>query len=317
MIIIKVDPDKPEREKIEKAAEIIKRGGLVAFPTETVYGLGADALNEKAVKKIFEAKGRSARNPLIVHVSSKEQVYKIAHVNETAEMLMDKFFPGPLALVLKKKGIVPDITTAGMDKVAVRMPDHAVALMLIELSKTPLAAPSANVSGKLSPTKPEHVLEDLGDKIDALIDGGEVKIGIESTVLDLTLKPPKILRLGAITPEMLEKAGVKVEIKEIRSFLHYRTEAKLRIAEARQIPQLVRELKNKGLRVGVASITASCEADEVVRLGKTLEEVAKNLFSVLRELEKKVDVIVVERVEEKGLGRAIMRKLEEAYLASK
>lgn len=201
----------PTDHGLKKAAEIIKRGGLVAFPTETVYGLGGDALNPDSVRKIFEAKKRPPDNPLIVHVSSTDVVYTIAEVDEVAERLMKHFFPGPLTLVMKKKRIVPDITTGGLDKVAVRMPDHEIALRLIEFSETPLAAPSANTAGKPSPTKPEHVIEDLGGRIDAIVDGGEVQIGIESTVLDTTTTPPRILRPGAISVEELEKY-VEIEL---------------------------------------------------------------------------------------------------------
>ncbi|AEA47267.1 L-threonylcarbamoyladenylate synthase [Archaeoglobus veneficus] len=313
MIVIRVDPVNPERGKIARAAEIIKKGGLVAFPTETVYGLGGDALNENAVRRIFEAKERPPRNPLIVHVSSVEQVYRIAEVNEVAEKLMGEFFPGPLALVLKKKDVVPDITTAGMKKVAVRMPDHKVALTLIELSETPIAAPSANISGRPSPTKAEHVIEDLAGRIDAILDAGEVKIGIESTVLDVTSKPAKILRLGAITPEMLVERGIEVEVIDTRPFRHYQTKAKLYVVNAENLAEFVGSLREKGVKVGVARITAECDADRIVELGKSIEDVAKNLFSALRELDRSgVDIIVVEAVERKGLGKVIMSKLEEA-----
>ncbi len=311
--VIKVNSERPERERVEEAARIIRKGGLVAFPTETVYGLGADAMNERAVRRIFEVKGRPAKNPLIVHVSNKQQVYEIAQVNGIAEKLMETFFPGPLALVIDKKDI-PDIVTAGTGGVAVRMPDHPVALMLIELANTPLVAPSANISGRLSPTKAEHVIEDLGDRIDAIIDGGEVKIGIESTVLDVRSKPAKILRMGAVTPEMLEKAGIEVEVVDTRPFGHYRTKARLYVAKPNEMEVMVEEFSRKGLKVGAACITTRCDAEKVVWLGRSMEEVAKNLFSALRELEKSVDVIVVEEVERKGLGRAIMKKLEEAIL---
>jgi len=316
MKVIRVNPERPEKDRIEEAAEIIRKGGLVAFPTETVYGLGADALNEKAVMRIFEVKSRPAKNPLIVHVSSKRQVYEIAHVNNVAEKLMQVFFPGPLTIVMKKKK-VPEIVTAGMDKVAVRMPNHPVALMLIELANSPLVAPSANISGKLSPTKAEHVIEDLGDRIDAVIDGGEVKIGIESTVLDVTVKPARILRMGAITQEMIESTGIEVEVVDAGLFDHYRTKVKLYVTKPDEMEKLIEGFRKKGLKVGTAYITTRCDADKVVRLGRSVEEVARNLFSALRELEKSVDVIVVEEVERRGLGRVIMRKLEEAYLASK
>ncbi len=188
--IIKINPKNPEISKIRMVSGILRSGGLVAFPTETVYGLGANALNASEVKKIFQAKGRPADNPLIVHIANKNDVYKLAaEVPESAKKLMDTLWPGPLTIILKKSKLVPRITTGGRDTVAIRMPANKIALALIREAKIPIAAPSANLFGKPSPTKAEHVIEDLGKKVNIIIDGGETKIGLESTIIDLTTTP--------------------------------------------------------------------------------------------------------------------------------
>jgi len=206
-IILKIRKDNPEKALVKQAAIIIQEGRLVAFPTETVYGLGADAFNAEAVKKIFEAKGRPANKALIAHIADKKDIYRLAkEVPKEAELLMKKFWPGPLTLVLKKSKIVPDITSAGMDTIAIRMPAHKVALALIKEAKTPIAAPSANLSGEPSPTDAEQVIENLSGRIDVIIDSGKTDIGISSTVLDMTVNPPKILRQGALSKEEIEKA---------------------------------------------------------------------------------------------------------------
>lgn len=191
---------------IERASEILRQGGLVAFPTETVYGLGADALNEDASAKIYAAKGRPSDNPLIVHIADTKAVYELAEsVPEKAVMLMEAFWPGPLTIILNKKKIVPDGTTGGLDTVAIRMPSHPVAMKLIKESGVYIAAPSANTSGRPSPTLAEHVIEDMNGRIDMILDGGAVGIGIESTIVDLTGETPTILRPGYITKKMLEE----------------------------------------------------------------------------------------------------------------
>ncbi|MBR6809258.1 MAG: threonylcarbamoyl-AMP synthase [Clostridia bacterium] len=188
---------------IEQAAALLRQGRLVAFPTETVYGLGADALNEEAVAAIFAAKGRPGDNPLIVHVAEKSQLDELCEVTADAEKLMDAFWPGPLTILLKKKPAVPDITTAGLPSVAVRCPDHPVALALLRESRVPVAAPSANRSGRPSPTTAQHVLEDMDGRIAMILQGGDCRVGVESTVLDMTKEVPCILRPGAVTREMV------------------------------------------------------------------------------------------------------------------
>lgn len=204
-VILKIRKENPENALVKQAAIIIQEGGLVAFPTETVYGLGADALNAKAVEKIFEAKGRPANKGLIAHIADIKDVYKLAkEVPKEAELLMKKFWPGPLTIVLKKSKIVPDVTSGGMDTIAIRMPAHKVALALIKEAKTPIAAPSANMSGMPSPTDAEQVIETMQGKIDVIIDSGKTYIGVASTVLDMTVNPPRILRQGALSKEEIE-----------------------------------------------------------------------------------------------------------------
>ena len=197
-------------DKICDAAKCLKSGGLVAFPTETVYGLGADALNPEASKKIYAAKGRPSDNPLIVHIADIDALEKLAYTNEKAYTLAHAFWPGPLTIILPKKDIVPKETTGGLDTVAIRMPSHPAALSLIRQSGVYVAAPSANISGRPSPTKAEHVIEDMDGRIDYIIDGGSVGIGIESTIVDLSGKKPMILRPGFITKKMLEEMIGKV-----------------------------------------------------------------------------------------------------------
>ena len=208
MMTITAKPNKwnPEPEIISRAAEIIRAGGLVAFPTETVYGLGADALNPEAVRKIYEAKGRPSDNPLILHVSNVAQVRELVYVNDAAEVLMKTFWPAPLTLVLKAKEIIPSVTRGGLDTAAVRMPNNPIALALIEASRTPIAAPSANLSGRPSPTDFESVSHDMNGKIEMIIDGGDVEVGIESTVIDIT-DPKKFLMLrpGGMSREVIEE----------------------------------------------------------------------------------------------------------------
>ena len=205
-IVEKIDKNNPQGEKIREAAKIIRSGGLVAFPTETVYGLGADALLPEGAKRIYAAKGRPSDNPLIVHIADFEALDKIAaEIPEQAKILSDRFWPGPLTMIFKKRDVVPYETTGGLDTVAVRMPDHPVALELIRESGGYIAAPSANTSGRPSPTMASHVKTDLDGKIPMILDGGEVGIGIESTIIDLSEKVPMVLRPGYITREMRGK----------------------------------------------------------------------------------------------------------------
>lgn len=212
--VLRVNPAEPEPEIIAQAANVIRAGGLVAFPTETVYGLGANALDERAVARIFAAKERPADDPIIVHIASLDDLYQVVtEVTPTALRLAGLFWPGPLTLVLPKAQSVPDLVTAGLPTVGVRMPAHSVALALIKTSGCPIAAPSANLFGRPSPTHPSHVLEDLAGRIELVLDAGPTFIGVESTVLDLTAPVPTILRPGGLSKEALEKVLGKVELK--------------------------------------------------------------------------------------------------------
>ena len=203
--LIKINNHAPEKSKIKKAAKVLKEGGLVAFPTDTVYGLGANALDEKAVNKVFRAKGRPSNKPLIILISNKKEVYKLAkEVPKEAEKLISKFWPGPLTLIFKKSKLVPNIISSGSDKIAIRMPDNKIALELIKEAKIPVTSPSANTSGKPSHKTAEGVLHDLQGKIDIIIDGGKTKSCVASTILDITTRPATVIRIGKLNIETLK-----------------------------------------------------------------------------------------------------------------
>jgi L-threonylcarbamoyladenylate synthase len=340
-IVLKVDAENPEAEKIRVAAEVIKRGGTVAFPTETVYGLGADALNADAVRKLFEAKKRPPDNPIIVHVGVKKDVYRLArHVPKEAENLMARFWPGPLTLVLKRSEVVPDITVVGLDTIGIRMPRNKVALALLKESETPIAAPSANLAGKPSPTSAQHVIEDLAGRIDVILDAGPTKIGVESTVINMTSSPPEVLRPGGTPYEKLKevlgrvklhpiaKAERKVHIVKAPSpgmkHRHYAPEAEMVVVEGEierimeKVQKLAKTYMAKRMKVGILATDESVfnyQADVVKSLGsrKNPELMAKNLFRLLREFdEEKVDIIIAEGVSPRGLGLAVMNRLRKA-----
>jgi len=339
--VLKVDSEKPDLRKIRKAAVFIKKGGLVAFPTETVYGLGADALNADAVLGLFEAKKRPLDNPPIVHVADVKQVKRLVEeIPEKAWMLMEEFWPGPLTLIFKRSRVVPDVTVAGLDSVAVRMPRHEVALALIRESGCAIAAPSANLSGKPSPTCAGHVLEDLGGRIDAVLDAGCTRIGVESTVLDLTVDPPQVLRpggtsfealvnvLGSVVLSAVVTADHAVSVGEVRSpgvlYKHYAPDAEVVVVEGEvadivvRVGELVEGFRREGKRVGVLGTDETVDryrADVVKSLGsrRDLGEVARRLFGLLREFDVEgVDVVVAEGVSVEGLGLAVMNRLRKA-----
>jgi L-threonylcarbamoyladenylate synthase len=328
-------------EHIARAAAVIRAGGLVAFPTETVYGLGADALNEDAVRKIFLAKERPADDPLIVHIASASQLPQLARqIPQRAWDLIERFWPGPLTLVLPKTERVPTVTTGGLDTVAVRMPSHPVAKRLIELSAVPIAAPSANRFGRPSPTIAKHVWEDLHGRIELILDGGPTPIGVESTVLDLTVDPPMVLRPGGVTLEELRAVLGDVQMLDAahteaakrspgtRS-RHYAPRAQVLLVEQGAAEAALKELSGK--RVGVLvyltrSLSVYGEGQGEVRgaggeviiiqMPRSLKAYARRLFAALRELDEQgVDVIVVEKLQERGLGRAIMDRLRRASQA--
>lgn len=338
--LIKIDADDPNKEDMREAAEIIRSGGLVAFPTETVYGLGANALDPEASKRIYAAKGRPSDNPLIVHICRFEELESIAkEVPTQAGKLADAFWPGPLTMIVWKNEKVPYETTGGMDTVAIRMPNHPVALALIEESGCMIAAPSANTSGKPSPTEAGHVALDLDGKIPMILDGGPVGIGIESTIIDLTEKIPMILRPGYITKEMLEEVlGEEVRIdpgiiaadstKKPKApgmkYKHYAPKADLVLVEGEQeavvakINALVREKQAAGLKVGVVATDETeslYQADYVVTIGARSDEdaIARHLYKILREFDDwNVDAIYSESFSTPRIGQAIMNRLMKA-----
>jgi len=340
-LLLKVNPGKPDPEKIQLAASIIQRGGLVAFPTETVYGLGADALNHEAVLALFEAKKRPLDNPPIVHVADPSEVTRlVVEVPKKAELLMEKFWPGPLTLIFKHSNLVPKETVASLDTIAIRMPKHKVALELIRQSRCPIAAPSANLAGKPSPTTAQHVYEDLNGRIDAILDGGSTNIGVESTVVDLSVDPPMLLRPGGTPFEALKKvlgdlrlhpfveAEQELPLQQIRSpgmkHKHYAPKAEVILVEGNvpdviaKVKQLAESYRLKGEKVGILATdeTQTAYRAEVVKsLGSRFDlvTVAQSLFRLLREVDAGgVDVIIAEGVSSDGLGLAVMNRLRKA-----
>lgn len=328
-----------DQEKINCAGEMIKKGGLVAFPTETVYGLGANALDAEASAKIYAAKGRPSDNPLIVHIAEFSSLEKIAaEIPENARKLGKAFWPGPLTMIFKKKEIVPYGTTGGLNTVAVRMPSDPVALALIRAGGGYIAAPSANTSGRPSPTKASHVVEDMDGKIDAIIDGGEVGIGLESTIVDLTEEHPVILRPGYINEAMLEKVIGEVHLDQAllkndphlrpkapgMKYRHYAPKASLTIVEGepeavkKKINELVEETYRAGQQAGIIATDESA-ADYpqgiVKSVGTRSEErtIAMHLYSILREFDElDVSKIYSESFDTPQMGQAIMNRLIKA-----
>jgi len=340
-LLLPIDSQRPEMEKILVAAGFIKRGGLVAFPTETVYGLGVDALNPRAVRSVFEAKKRPFDNPPIVHVGQVKDVFALVRrVPSQAEVLMKSFWPGPLTLIFERSKIVPDVTVAGLNTVAVRMPRHNVALALIRESGCCIAAPSANLAGRPSPTSARHVLDDLYGRIDAVLDAGSTSIGVESTVLDMTVDPPQVLRPGGTPYEALKKflgavelhpvavAEKELAVNEVRSpgmkHRHYAPDCDLIVVEGEisdvigKVNQLAERYMKKGSKVGVLVTDETMgyyRADVVKSLGsrRDLAVIAKNLFRLLREFDlEEVDIVIAEGVPAEGLGLAVMNRLRKA-----
>lgn len=328
-----------DEEGIRQGGEILKNGGLVAFPTETVYGLGANALDEKAAAKIYGAKGRPSDNPLIVHIADWEAIHRIAvDIPREAKLLAEAFWPGPLTMVLKKSPQVPLTTTGGLSTVAVRMPSDRIAQALIRAAGGYVAAPSANRSGRPSPTKARHVAEDMDGVIDMILDGGDVNIGLESTIVDLTEGLPTILRPGYINQEMLSQVlgsveldrGLASEDPNVRpkapgmKYRHYAPRAELFIVEGpqeqvrRRINELARENGAAGRRVGVIGTdeSLSCyRSGRVKSIGSREDEItiAQHLYSILREFdEEDVSVIYSESFETPRMGQAIMNRLIKA-----
>lgn len=330
---------KDEEVQLKIAGEIIKSGGLVAFPTETVYGLGGDALNPESSKKIYAAKGRPSDNPLIVHIYQFEDIYKIARdVPREAMELSEAFWPGPLTMIVKKSDAVPLETTGGLETVAVRLPSNEIARKFIQYAGGFVAAPSANVSGRPSPTIAKYVKEDMCGKIEAIIDGGEVGIGLESTIIDLTVSPPQILRPGYITKEAFEKIITKVDTDVTildntsgqapkapgMKYRHYAPKGDLEIVVGSPkgvvdyINAKCMQDKENGEKVGVIGtdeLIMSYKADVVKSVGSRQDEdgIAKHLYTYLREFDdENVTKIYSEGFDTEGFGQAIMNRLLKA-----
>lgn len=326
-----------DNECISEAADIIKDGGIVAFPTETVYGLGANALNEEAVKKIFEAKGRPQDNPLIVHVADKDISNIVTEVTPLAQKVIDRFWPGPITIILNKKDIIPNVTSAGLKSIGIRMPSDKIAQELIKKSNVPIAAPSANISGRPSPTDVERCVEDLEGRVDCILGGPKSIVGVESTILDCTIDPPVILRPGGITLEMLKEIDQRIEIdkailqkpsKDLKpkapgmKYRHYAPKAPVKIINGdnkktiEKINEMIHNYMCKGKKVGILASSSNFslyKEGEVIDMGSSLEEIAHNLFESLRDLDDRgVDIILSESFEEEGVGIAIMNRLKKA-----
>jgi len=339
--IIKLDAEEFQAGDLEQAAGILRAGGLVAFPTETVYGLGANALDEEAAKKIYEAKGRPSDNPLIVHISRTQDIEILAKdIPEDAYRLAEVFWPGPLTIILKKKDCVPYGTTGGLDTVAIRLPANKIAMDLIAQSGVFVAAPSANISGKPSPTRAEHVIKDLSGKVDMIIDGGKATLGLESTIVDLSGKLPMILRPGCITKNMIENVighieydpailGKNLDMDLVpkapgMKYRHYAPEGKLTIYEGDTnlvidaINLKAKEESESGNRVGVIATDetkALYQYGVIKTIGSRKDDasIAAGLYGVLREFDElHTEYIYTESFADNSLGQAIMNRMLKA-----
>ncbi len=337
--IVVIDEQNIDYDAIQRAGTIIREGGLVAFPTETVYGLGGDALRAESSEKIYAAKGRPSDNPLIVHISKWDDIYKLSEeVPESAKLLSDAFWPGPLTMILKKSEAVPYKTTGGLDTVAIRMPSDKIARAFIEAAGGYVAAPSANRSGRPSPTDAKYCIEDLSGRIEMIIDGGEVDIGLESTIVDLTSDKPMILRPGFITPDRVKKVlGSVCEDETMMHVLpdqtpkapgmkyrHYAPKGDLAIvygedkAVISYINDRCKEYKEKGIKTGVIGTDETIsryKADVVKSAGSRTDEktIAARLYKMLREFDDEdVQIMYSESFDSQGLGQAIMNRLLKA-----
>lgn len=311
------------KDKIKEAAKLIKNGEVVVFPTETVYGLGANALDERAVEKIFIAKGRPQDNPLIVHIESVEQASIVAFdIPDAAYLLWEKFSPGPLTIVLRKQPNIPYITTAGLETVGIRIPNNEIALMLIKEAGLPIAAPSANISGRVSPTEARFVYDDLKGKVPIILDGGPCEVGIESTVLDLTKDIPTILRPGAITEKMLAEVlhyvvNHKGEIIKASSpgmkYTHYKPKSDcVAVKTPKQAIEIYDRRPLESLIVGRESFVSSCGNRKKISLGSTPKECMQNYFRVLRENENLYKFMIIENLEGLPEYVALQNRIEKA-----
>ena len=336
-LIKEIDVNKPDQDLIAVFASMLASGKTVIFPTETVYGLGANALDEDAATKIYQAKGRPSDNPLLVHVADKEDVYDLVeNIDDRAKLLMDKFWPGPLTIVFKKKAIIPDRTSGGLDTVAIRMPSDQVARDLIRRAGVPIAAPSANISGRPSPTKPEHIIRDMDGRVDGILVGGPCNYGVESTIVDLSDDIAMVLRPGSVTLEMLREVLGQVDLDPSlknkddnvkakapgMKYKHYSPQAQVYIVKAddlegfaERVDSLCEDNAKKGLKMGVMTMNYDQHSYQakVFDLGGSDTEVAKNLFDSLISLDREsIDIAYVPYFEERGIGVAIMNRLKKA-----
>lgn len=346
-VVIDASDGRSNIDGIKRAADILRSGGLVVFPTETVYGLGANGLDGQAVQRIFAAKGRPADNPLILHLFDPKQVVEVSSwIPDVAWRLIDRFWPGPLTLIVPHSESVPSAVTAGLDTVGIRMPDNGIALAFLAACGMPVAAPSANISGRPSPTSVQDVIDDLDGRVDCIIDGGECPVGIESTVLDVTGERPVVLRPGAVTVEDIRSVVGEVEVDPSATgtvdcsatsppkspgvrYRHYAPLAPVVLfegdPEARffRLSSRIKELTAEGKTVGVAVVSESlprlprgARGRLVVRdMGAASDPsgIAGALFSVLRAMDRdEVDVILVEGIDDTGVGFAVMNRLRRA-----
>jgi len=340
-MIQKINSNHFEEKELKEACQILQKGGLVAFPTETVYGLGGNALSPEASQKIYQAKGRPSDNPLIVHIADFNSLYDVADkISEKALALAEAYWPGPLTMIFAKKQKIPFSTTGGLDTVAVRMPSHPIALALIRLSGIYIAAPSANTSGRPSPTRAEHVIEDLNGKIEAILDGGTVGIGIESTIIDMATDTPTILRPGFVTKAMAEKIIGKVSIDPAittvtpqkntiakapgMKYRHYAPKGKMTIVEGspstviQKINELAAEKEADQKKTAVIATEESKEkyrCRHVYSIGSLKNEgsIAAGLYDILREMDHiGAEYIFAESFSQDTLGQAIMNRMLKA-----
>lgn len=338
--VVMLDENKIDECVIREAGEVIRSGGLVVFPTETVYGLGANALDPKAVKKIFEAKGRPQDNPLIVHIADIDEIKPLVlEIPDVAQKFMEKFWPGPMTIILPKASIIPNITSASLPCVGIRMPSNNIARELIRESKVPIAAPSANISGRPSPTDVQRCIEDLSGKVDYIIGGEMCDIGLESTVIDCTTQPTCVLRPGGITLEMLKEVDKDAYIdpaimqkpeKDLKpkapgmKYRHYAPKAAVKIVQGdlkktiEKINKIVQNYIDENKVVGIMATDETMEyysKGTVISLGsrENMISVSQSLFETLRKFDdEKVDVIISEAFEEKGVGVAVMNRLKKS-----
>ncbi|ERI93468.1 Sua5/YciO/YrdC/YwlC family protein [Clostridiales bacterium oral taxon 876 str. F0540] len=337
--VVILDENNIDERAIIEAGMTLRNGGLVAFPTETVYGLGANALNEEAVKKIFIAKGRPQDNPLIVHVSDYNIEPLVKNIPEVALRLMERFWPGPLTIILEKSNLIPDTTSANLETIGIRMPSNNIARELIKASGVPIAAPSANISGRPSPTEASRCVEDLEGKVEYILGGGSCTVGLESTIIDCTVNPPCVLRPGGITLSMLKVVDASIYIDPAvmkkpeadlkpkapgMKYRHYAPKAPMKIIHGdlkktiAKINEIVQNYIDENKKVGILATDETKDSYPnglVISLGSrnSMESVGKNLFEALRTFDDaSVDIILSEAFEEKDLGTAIMNRLNKS-----